>query len=428
MRYGRNRTVYVILSAVAVAAICIAAYFGVFVRGGGSGKDAVSAAATETAPTAKAESGTSASSGTESVTTAAATETETEPSTETQTETQLGTETEREPESEDAATEPTPADPSFGTRTDSAERSSGAPGSSSVVIDFVGDLMLANDQNEPGVLFNGYAARVEPGYFLSGVKSFFEEDDFTVGNLENTFTDRNLEKIYKGYEPAYWYCSATKNVAVLTSSSVEVVSLANNHTGDYGEEALSDTADTLAAAGVEYGAPWRTVYLTKDGFTVAVICHGMWGEWDAESIVPRIEEASYRSDFQIVYFHGGTEYLHSPEEWKVRACRRLIDAGADCVIGNHPHVIQPIGRYRGVDIVYSLGNFLAGDFKTCENASFIYRLTINVDGNSFVSANSGIIPCRVYSGELNDFKPVPAEGAEAERIVDFVDWKTDSPV
>ena len=337
----------------------------------------------------------------------------------------------KEPESsEPVDTIPDPGDNSFGTRSTSTERAAGASGSSAIVIDFAGDVMLANDRNEPDVLFNTLAGKVAPSYFLSNVAHYFEEDDFTVVNLENTFTDRKLEECYKGYDPAYWYCSATENANILTSSGIEAVSIANNHTGDYGAEGYSDTVKTLISYGIEYGDESKIMYLEKDGFRIAVICTGMWSDWDAEKIPPRLHEASEKSDYQIIFYHGGTEYQHSPEEWKVNACKKLINEGADCVIGCHPHVIQPIGRYRGVDIVYSLGNFFGGDFKTCEVETFIYRLTINLNGKDVVSSTSEVIPCLVYDDRIyqeNNFRTIPAYDDRAEKIISFVDWKTDSP-
>ena len=353
-------------------------------------------------------------------------QTETEALTETE-EITPDSQTEEQPQNYDYYE---PGDASFGTKTNSAERASGAAGSSQIVIDFVGDVMLANDQNEPDVLFNTLAGKVDPSYFMGAVAGYLSEDDFTVANLENTFTDRVLEKCYKGYDPAYWYCSATKNAEILNVSSIEAVSIANNHTGDYGQAGYDDTVATLNRYGIKYGDESQILYLEKGGFTVAVICTGMWSDGDAGKIPPRIAEASLYSDFQIVFYHGGTEYLHAPEEWKVRTCKMLIDSGADCVVGSHPHVIQPIGRYRGVDIVYSLGNFFGGDFKTCEAETFIYRLTINLNGTSFVSSTSEIIPCLVYDDRIyseNNFKTIPVYDDRAARIVSFVDWETDSP-
>ncbi len=354
--------------------------------------------------------------------------------TETETETDVESESESETASEgDGATEPSesdplPVDPSYGTKSTCAERAVGAAGSSRIVIDFAGDVMLANDRNDPEGDFNVFAATADPSYFLSGVGEYFTTDDFTVVNLENVVTDRELTRCEKNYDPAYWYCSATRNLRILTSSSVEAVTVANNHTGDYGQEGYSDTKAALEKYGLLYGSEEKTLMLEKDGFRISVICCGLWSDWNTYPIVARVQSAAAYSDYQIVYYHGGTEYLHGPEEWKVAACKAFIDAGADCVVGTHPHVIQPVGRYRGVDIVYSLGNFCAGDFVTCENRTFIYRLNINLDGGTVVSSTSEVVPCYVYTGAVNDFRPVPiSDPSVASRLVDFLDWIVDEP-
>ncbi|MBQ7827442.1 MAG: CapA family protein, partial [Clostridia bacterium] len=205
--------------------------------------------------------------------------------------------------------------------------------------------------------FNEFANNNPPTYFLEKVRHVFEDDDFNVVNLENVFTDRDLVEIEKDYTPAYWYKSRTSNVEILTSSSVEAVSLVNNHTEDYGSEGFEDTVNTVRDAGLLYGTADRIMYLEKNGFTVAVICTGLWSGYQVGYVQSRIEAAEEHSDFQIVFFHGGTELIHEPEEWKKAACRQLADSGADLVIGSHPHVLQPMETYNGVDILYSLGNF-----------------------------------------------------------------------
>ena len=418
-----GRILFIVLSAAAALAIVALAFSGVFF---GLKQTVPAPSPTETLPAPDTEKETAANE--------TATEAVSEPPEVTETETERMTETETDEESSaeqgQEYADYVQGDRSFGTKTNSAQRAAGAAGSSKIVIDFVGDVMLANDQNEPDVLFNTLAGKVDPSYFMGEVAGLLSEDDFTVANLENTFTDRILEKCYKGYDPAYWYCSATKNAEILNVSSIEAVSIANNHTGDYGAEGYADTVETLNRYGIAYGDETKILYLEKDGFRIAVICTGMWSEWDAGKIPPRIAEASANSDYQIVFYHGGTEYLHDPEEWKVRMCKKLVDAGADCVIGSHPHVIQPIGRYNGVDIVYSLGNFFGGDFKTCEAETFIYRLTINVSGKTAVSSTSEVIPCLVYDDAIyseNNFKTIPAYGDRAARIVSFVDWESDNP-
>ena len=250
-------------------------------------------------------------------------------------------------------------------------------------VTFTGDVMIASYKNQTTAgSFNEYSGNKEPTYFLEKVYPIFAEDDYTIVNLENVLTDSALKEVAKDHNPAYWYRSKTSNTNILTSSSVECVSLANNHYGDYGNQGRKDTVAAVENAGLLYGHNDKTFYIEKNGYKIAVICHGLWGEWQADAIISRIKEAETQSDFQIVYYHGGKERIHSPEEWKIRASRKLVDNGADLVVGNHPHVLQPMETYNGVDIIYSMGNFCFGGSKRPENRTIIYQftLTINTEG------------------------------------------------
>lgn len=305
------------------------------------------------------------------------------------------------------------------------------PENTHIKITIAGDFMLASYKGESGPnSLNGYAKNNDPGYFLENVKPVFEQDDWTIVNLENVLTDNNLKEIYKDYSPAYWYKGPTSNTSIMTSSSVECVSLANNHTGDYGNQGKIDTIKALEEAEIMYGNNDTTFYLEKDGYTVAVICHGLWGEYQADAIIKRIKEAEQYSDFQIVYYHGGTERIHAPEQWKIRASRKLVDNGADLVIGNHPHVIQPMEVYNGVDIVYSMGNFCYGGNRSCENRTILYCLDLEIDeNNQVVNKTSEIIPCYVYTEKPSNFKPGIIENEdEKQKVLDFMAWKVDSPI
>lgn len=305
------------------------------------------------------------------------------------------------------------------------------PSTFDFTVTFVGDAMLASYKNQTTAgSFNEYTDTHEPSYFLEKVKPIFEEDDYTIANLENVLTDSALKEVAKDHNPAYWYRSKTSNTDILTTSSVECVSLANNHFGDYGTQGRKDTIAAVEAAGLIYGNNDKTFYLEKNGFTIAVICHGLWNERQANDIIARIKEADNQSDYQVVFYHGGTERVHTPDEWKVRASRKLVDAGADLVVGNHPHVLQPRETYNGVDIIYSMGNFCYGGSRSPENRTIIYQFTLTIgENNELVEKSSEIIPCYVYTGNTNNYQPAPIEdGAVKQKVLDFMDWKTKSPV
>lgn len=296
---------------------------------------------------------------------------------------------------------------------------------------FTGDVLIASQKNQTiSGSFNEYANNNPPSYFLEKVKPIFEQDDYTIVNLENVLSDNNLKEVYKDYSPAFWFRSKTSNTEILTSSSVEVASLSNNHYGDYGTQGQTDTKNALDNAGVIWGYDNKTVYLEKNGYKIALICNGLWGEWQADAIINRIKEAESQSDFQIVYFHGGKERLHKPEDWKVRACKKLVDNGADLVIGNHPHVLQPTENYNDVDIVYSLGNFCFGGNTRPENRTIIYQYKLTIDNNKIIlNKEQRIIPCYVYTGNLNNYQPTIVEDTVVgQKILDFMNWKINSPV
>jgi len=298
------------------------------------------------------------------------------------------------------------------------------------VVTFTGDCLLASPKNKTTEgSFNDYAQREEPTYFLEKVAPIFEKDDYTIVNLENVLSDNKLSEVKKNHSPAYWYYSKTSNTEILTSSSVEAVSLANNHSGDYGEKGMTDTIEAVKNAELLYGTNDETIYLEKNGYKIAVICHGLWNGGQAEEIIERIKEEEEKTDFQIVYYHGGTERIHEPEQWKINASRRLVDYGADLVIGNHPHVLQPMETYNGVDIVYSMGNFCFGDGKRPENRSVIFQLKLNISNDGTLNNKSSeLIPCYVYTGDFNNYQPTPIEDEEDKQaVLDFMYGEAELP-
>ncbi|MBR4721031.1 MAG: CapA family protein [Clostridia bacterium] len=302
-------------------------------------------------------------------------------------------------------------------------------GTFDIIMHFAGDVLIAEnlDARRSGG-FNEYADRENPDYFLKNAMPYFTNDDFTVVNLENVFSDRALSPATKPL-PAYWFKSKTKNTEILTVSGVECVSVANNHTRDYGQEGLSDTISALTDAGIEYGTDSKTVYFEKNGFKTAIICCCMWNRSWADGIIKRIKEAEQESDFQIVFFHGGKEAEHTPEQWKIDACHALIDNGADIVVGGHPHVLQRAESYNGGKIVYSLGNFCFGGNRFPENRTAIYRLTVTVNGDdkSF-SHKSAIIPFYVYTGSANNYQPdVIRDADEAQKVLEYMKGGRERP-
>ncbi len=300
------------------------------------------------------------------------------------------------------------------------------PKPTTITLSFIGDCMLATDRGgEYAGSFNRLAGEVEPSYFFENFIELFENDDYTIANLENVFTDNpDATMRNKGYSPAYWYKSATKNTEILRAGSVEIVSLANNHSEDYGKIGYDDTRAALESANILWGDNENILILEKNGFTIALYLTTFYYRGYDSVICERLSEVE--ADYKIVYFHGGTERVHAPDTWKAEGTRRMIDSGIDLVIGGHPHVLQPIEVYQGKTIVHSLGNFVFGGSRSEENRTIVYRHTLTVLDGEIINTAEEIIPCYVYT---DLYKPdIITDQEEISATLAFLSGKSDSPL
>ena len=306
-----------------------------------------------------------------------------------------------------------------------------------IKLSFVGDCLCATDARTSYTnCFEEVAHREDPEYFLANVSHIFLNDDFTVADCENVYSDsQNLTMRDKGQiaNPdieAYWFKTKSKNANILSVGGIDMVSIENNHIDDYGLEGHSDTQKALDNADILWGEEGKIVYYKKNGYKLAIICVSMYNDGVVPTIKKYIDKASKKSDYQIIYFHGGTEAVHTAEAWKVNACHSLIDYGADLIIGDHPHVLQPREIYNGKTIIYSLGNFIFGGNRHPENRTIIYQHTLSLDNNGTLTYEKGkIIPCYVYTGDINNWQPaIINDKSTKKKVLDFMNGKTDSPL
>lgn len=289
----------------------------------------------------------------------------------------------------------------------------------SITISVVGDCTLGTDENfNYSRSLNAYYEQNGPEYFLKNVKSIFEADDLTIANLEGTFTDlkTRADKTYAFKGPAEF-------VNILTSSSVEAVTLANNHSRDYGAQSLTDTRNTLDSAGVIHFGYDVTKVVEVKGVKVGLV--GIYELIDhtgrAQQVKDNIAKVkSEGADIVIVIFHWGIERDAAPNSHQTMLGRLAIDEGADLVCGHHPHVLQGIETYKGKNIVYSLGNFcFGGNSNPSDKDTMIFQQTFTVTKEGVKDDNvTNIIPCSLSSEKnRNNYQPTPATGSEAERIL-----------
>lgn len=280
----------------------------------------------------------------------------------------------------------------------------------SVTLSFIGDCIIGSESgyaNEGG--FTWYAQEKPHEYFFEKVYDVLSKDTFTLANVENVITDRDLEKTYKDYSPAFWFKAPTKDTDILTKGSVEVAGIVNNHTKDYGEEGYQDTKEALLAEGLKVGEDCVPLYLEANGIKIGVCYAQLWAEYHLSYVEDCLAEMEGKCDYKIVFFHGGEEGVHEPDQYKINCARKLAEEKqCDLIVGSHPHVLQPMEVVNGVPIVYSLGNFCYSASNYPENKTIIFQIMLTQD-EGMVHTSYRIIPCYVYTGDRNNWQPAIVE-------------------
>lgn len=285
-----------------------------------------------------------------------------------------------------------------------------------VTISAAGDCTLGGDYNSAAhERFDEYVAENGYDYFLANVKSIFEEDDITFVNLEGPLTESENKRGGRTFN----FKGAPDYVNILTGSSVELAGLANNHALDFGTEGLYETADVLEDAGVGYcgyGEIWRK---RINGIDVSCLSVTEW-DYTVSELKEMIKNERDWCDVLVVMIHWGEERVYDPTDEQQRYGHAIIDAGADLVLGSHPHVVGAVEQYNGKYIVYSLGNFCFGGNKNPgDKDSMIFQQTFELTADGKLVDNGiSIIPCSISSvSDSNDYRPTPLTDTEASRVL-----------
>lgn len=306
---------------------------------------------------------------------------------------------------------------------DSGSDTSGLPETPvSLTVTVVGDCTLGTDEYfDYDSSLNAYYYSCGKEYFLQNVKSIFSSDDLTIANFEGTLTDLDTRE-----DKQFAFKAPAEFAGILSCSSVETVNTANNHSHDYGEQSFTDTMAALDAEGIVHFGYDETAVVDVKGIKI-----GLVGIYELNDHLERTEQLKTNiakvkdegAQLVIVIFHWGNEKETVPDTNQMTLGRLAIDEGADLVCGHHPHVLQGIEEYKGRNIVYSLGNFcFGGNSYPSDMDTMIFQQTFTIDENGVKKDNiTNIIPCSISSDySYNNYQPTPAEGEEAERILNKI--------
>ena len=210
-------------------------------------------------------------------------------------------------------------------------------------------------------------------------------------------------------------------------SSIEACSLGNNHTYDYGQQGLDDTRSVLENAGIVYGFNDQTgIYETADGTRIGIVSASLLSQNGDREVYIQNGISKLREQgaaIVIACCHWGIEGDHYPNDYQQVAAHRIIDWGADLVVGNHPHVLQGMEVYNGKMICYSLGNFCFGGNKNpADKNTAIYQQAFTlINGELQPGIDAQIIPCTLSSASsYNDFRPTVVSGEKAQEICNLM--------
>lgn len=241
-----------------------------------------------------------------------------------------------------------------------------------VTMAFTGDVLLT------GYLLTQYDKSGIEGILQNELLEEIKNADIAMINEEFPFSTRGTPM----QDKQYTFRIEPERVSVFKDMGVDIVTLANNHALDYGQDALVDTFDTLNKAGIKYAGAGNNNEEAKElktfelkGKTIGILAAsrvipvpewtagtspGMFTTYDPTGLINEITAAREKCDSVIVYVHWGIEKSEYPEEYQRELAKKYIDAGADMVVGAHPHVLQGIEYYNGKPVIYSLGNFIFG--------------------------------------------------------------------
>ncbi|WP_338749262.1 CapA family protein [Bacillus sp. FJAT-52991] len=293
-----------------------------------------------------------------------------------------------------------------------------------ITISMVGDNSFGTYPEAPEHLQFDYVFEKNNGdnqYVYKNSLPWFNSDDYTVINAESAFTTET-----KAQEKMWRIKSHPKYAAFLPASGIEAANLANNHTMDYFEAGYRDTLKAFKDQDIAVfneGMPHiekikniETVFLGYD------YRYRQSADSYLENIIRDVKKYKRKDNLVIVNMHWGIEYMETPAFYQTKFGHAALDAGADIIIGHHPHRLQSVEKYKGKYIIYSMGDYAFGADPTLKSRqTAIFRLNFAKEDGSVVTKGLRIVPTLENSNDSeteNNYQPLPVFGEQAKEVVD----------
>jgi gamma-polyglutamate biosynthesis protein CapA len=292
----------------------------------------------------------------------------------------------------------------------------------------VGDVSLGDHPLCVGFGTHSRCRLQVPGFAFEQSAEVLRDADIVFGNLECTISESGLRpgklhSVQMRGHPAY--------VDGLSDAGFSVLNLANNHSMQHGEPAFQESVRLLsingiAACGLRDGTGGHAAHVdvTKGGLRTTFLGYSLrprqyfpqaplYAEGRTEALLDDVRSARDRSDCVVVSLHWGTEFIGRPAPDEVDLAHQIVRAGAQLVIGHHPHVLRGIERFQGAYIIYSLGNFVCDmiwDEPLRQTA--IARCMLTKHGIESLE----LVPARIN----DDYQPVIVTGTNRRDILDRI--------
>lgn len=281
-----------------------------------------------------------------------------------------------------------------------------------IIIMAVGDIIAGDHPHFVGV---GVGKAVKDGsYMFEHVEKIFANADIVFGNLETPLSNYGETGSYESLVLR----GSPDFVKQLKQAHFNVINIANNHIQQHSERAFWDTVHLLEQYGIlTVGLKPRIIevkgkQLAILGYSLRPEEHAdeiLYAHADKGEIIAECIRLRKEADYMILSLHWGEEYVDIPSAEQVDFAHELIDRGVNVLIGHHPHVVQPVERYKGGIIAYSLGNFVSDMCsRVCKN-SIILKMILCDSGR----IETELVPIRIG----DHYQPKILYGSEREKII-----------